>query len=235
MWIPVGILDSNGTLDGVSFTEKFGRGNYRNNEASKRDYWKNEVSKDEYSDDEFALQIESVKKYGGFYISRYNISLSLIGKPQSVKWAMPCAKINFFDAYRLALNIEDSEAVKSHLTFGAEYDSVLEWFIKTNARTRSEIEEDSSNWGKYGNHARRVSKEGRLSITGSKKAWCTNNIYDFAGNVDEWTQEYDEHTFAVRGGCYFVYGDCYPAAHRWYMLPEVNYFITGFRATLYIK
>ena len=31
VWIPVGSLDSNGTLDGVSFTEKFGRRNYKVN------------------------------------------------------------------------------------------------------------------------------------------------------------------------------------------------------------
>lgn len=82
VWIPVGSLNSNGTHDGEHFSEKFGRRNYRN---------------DEFSDDEFneplngelLKQLESVKKYGGFYISRYNISESSKGKPQSVKGAEP--------------------------------------------------------------------------------------------------------------------------------------------------
>ena len=118
VWIPVGSLDSNGTLDGEHFSEKFGRRNYMN---------------DEFSDDKFneALngelleQLESVKKYGGFYISRYNISKNSAGKPQSVKGVRPCVNINFDDAKKIASTIEDNEAVKSHLTFGAEYDSVV--------------------------------------------------------------------------------------------------------------
>ena len=137
VWIPVGSLDSNGTLDGEHFSEKFGRRNYMN---------------DKFSDDEFneALnselleQLESVKKYGGFYISRYNISKSLAGKPQSVKGVIPWVNINFDDAKKIASTIEDNEVVKSHLTFGAEYDSVLEWFIQTEVKTLAEIAEDST-------------------------------------------------------------------------------------------
>ncbi len=75
-------------------------------------------------------QFESVKKYGGFYISRYNISKSSAGKPQSVKGVMPWVNINFDDAKKVASTIEDNEAVKSHLTFGAEYDSVLNGLSK---------------------------------------------------------------------------------------------------------
>ena len=38
VWVPVGFLDANGTLDGTNFTEKFGRRNYQD---------------DKFSDDEF--------------------------------------------------------------------------------------------------------------------------------------------------------------------------------------
>ncbi len=38
VWIPVGWLDSNGTLDGSSFTEKFGRRNYQKDEFSEVRY-----------------------------------------------------------------------------------------------------------------------------------------------------------------------------------------------------
>ena len=112
VWIPVGSLDSNGTLDGEHFSEKFGRRNYRNNE----------FSDDGFNEDlngELLEQLESVKKYGGFYISRYNISKSSAGKPQSVKGVMPWVYINFDDAKKIASTIEDNEAVKSHLTYGA--------------------------------------------------------------------------------------------------------------------
>ena len=81
VWIPVGSLDSNGTLDGEHFSEKFGRRNYMNDEFSADEF-------NEALNGELLEQLESVKKYGGFYISRYNISKSSEGKPQSVKGVM---------------------------------------------------------------------------------------------------------------------------------------------------
>ena len=226
VWVPVKLLEANGTLDGVSFTEKFGRRNYMN---------------DEFSDDEFneALngelleQLESVKKYGGFYISRYNISKSSAGKPQSVKGVMPWININFDDAKKIASTIEDNEAVKSHLTFGAEYDSVLEWFIKTEVKTLAEIAEDSTEWG---NHWNIENSPRKVVETGSREKWCVNNIYDFAGNVDEWTQEQNKSSYRViRGGDSYDDGYLCPVAYRIYFYPNDNYDDTGFRATLYIK
>ena len=226
VWIPVGSLDSNGTLDGEHFSEKFGRRNYMD---------------DEFSDDEFneALngelleQLESVKKYGGFYISRYNISKSSAGKPQSVKGVMPWVNINFYSAEKIASIIEDNEAVKSHLTFGAEYDSVLEWFIETKVKTLAEIARDSTEWGNYWNTGNSPEK---VVETGSREEWCANNIYDFAGNVYEWTQEKNKSLYRViRGGGCSNDANFYPVAYRYYVNPYNYYGDTGFRVTLYIK
>ena len=198
VWIPVGSIDSNGTLDGEHFSEKFGRRNYMNNEFSDDEF-------NEALNDELLEQLESVKKYGGFYISRYNISKSSEGKPQSVKGVMPWVNINFDDAKKVASTIEYNEAVKSHLTFGAEYDSVLEWFIKTEIKTLAEIAEDSTEWG---NHWSTENSPKKVVETGSREEWCANNIYDFAGNVDEWTQEQNKSSHRViRGGNYLVNGD----------------------------
>lgn len=221
VWIPVGSIDSNGTLDGEHFSEKFGRRNYMNNEFN------------EALNDELLEQLESVKKYGGFYISRYNISKSSEGKPQSVKGVMPWVNINFDDAKKVASTIEDNEAVKSHLTFGAEYDSVLEWFIKTEVKTLTEIVEDSTEWG---NHWNTENSPKKVVETGSREEWCANNIYDFAGNVDEWTQEQNKSSRRViRGGNFYNFGYFFPVAFRGYNGPFGCYNFTGFRATLYIK
>ena len=226
VWIPVWSLDSNGTLDGVSFAEKFGRRNYRNNEFSEGEFHETLTG-------ELAMQLESVKKYGGFYISRYNISKSSEGKPQSVKGVMPWVNINFDDAKKVASTIEDNEAVKSHLTFGAEYDSVLEWFIKTEVKTLTEIVEDSTEWG---NHWNTENSPKKVVETGSREEWCANNIYDFAGNVDEWTQEQNESSRRViRGGNCNFSGNNYPIACRYFGNHVIIYSFTGFRATLYIK
>ena len=226
VWIPVGSLDSNGTLDGEHFSEKFGRRNYMNNEFSDDEF-------NEALNGELLEQLESVKKYGGFYISRYNISKSSEGKPQSVKGVMPWVNINFDDAKKVASTIEDNEAVKSHLTFGAEYDSVLEWFIETEVKTLAEIAEDSTEWGNYWNTENSPKK---VVETGSREEWCANNIYDFAGNVDEWTQEQNGSSYRViRGGNYNSDGCNFPVAYRGYINPNFYFYYTGFRATLYIK
>lgn len=177
--------------------------------------------------------MESVKKYGGFYISRYHISKAANGKPQSVKGAMPWVNINWFDAKKVASTMEQSKEVTSHLTFGAEYDSVLEWFIKSGAKSRKEIVEDSTGWGNYCNTKNSPKK---IVETGSREEWSVNNICDFAGNVDEWTQEQNGSSHRViRCGYCFNDGHDYPVADRLCDIPNCCYFDTGFRATLYIK
>ena len=226
VWIPVGSLDSNGTLDGENFSEKFGRRNYRNDEFSDNAF-------NEALNGELCKQLKSVRKYGGFYISRYNISRGKKGKLQSVKGVRPWVGINFDDVKKVASTIEDNEAVKSHLTFGAEYDSVLEWFIKTKVKTLAEIAKDSTEWGNYWdteNSPRKVVE------TGSREEWCANNIYDFAGNVNELTQELYQISYRViRGGGYNFNGFNYPVAYRNYSIPGSSFDDTGFRATLWIK
>lgn len=117
---------------------------------------------------------------------------------------MPLVNINFNDAKKVASTIEDNEAVKSHLTFGAEYDSILEWFIKTEVKTLAEIAEDSNEWG---NHWNTENSPKKVVETRSREEWCTNNIYDFASNVAEWTQEKNKSLYRViRGGNFYSYG-----------------------------
>jgi len=226
VWVPVGYLDADGTLDGENFNEKFGRRNYCNDEFSNSEFH-------EELTQELPRQVESVKKYGGFYISRYNISKSSTGKPQSVKDAMPWVNINFEDAKKMAATFDSKGYVISHLTYGAEYDSVLAWFIKSKARTFEEIAEDSTNWG---NHWNTKNSPRKVVKTGSREEWCTNGIYDFAGNVDEWTQEQNDSSFRViRGGYYRDFGDDYPVSYRNDDDPVGNYSSTGFRTTLCIR
>ncbi len=226
VWVPVKFLDSNGTIDGEHFSEKFGRRNYRNNEFSDGEFY-------EPLKGELLEQYESVNKYGGFYISRYNISKSSKGEPQSVRGIMPWNSICFNDAKIVASAFENNEMVKSHLPFGAEYDSVLEWFIKSEAKTLKEISEDSNEWG---NHSNTKTIPKRIVETGSCENWCVNNLYDFAGNVDELTQEIMERCCRViRGGNYAYSGEIYPAAYRNYDHYTVDDCHDGFHIVLYIK
>lgn len=236
VWIPVGYLDPDGTLNGKDFIEKFGRRNYMYDKFSEGVYHETLTV-------ELNKQIESVMKYGGFYISRYNISRSLDGKPQSIKGVKPLVKINFYNAKKAAAAVEDTELVQSHLMYGAEYDSVLAWFIKSGARTFEQVVTDSSTWGNHRNTTTDPQK--RIIETGSREEWCVNNIYDFAGNVYEWTQEeYESSYYVTRGGSYYENGFDATVAIRSPMTPEFNIpdeaFIMlqnriGFRAVLCIQ
>ena len=133
----------------------------------------------------------------------------------------------------IASSIEDNKEVKSHLPFEAEYDSVLEWFIKTRSKTLKEIAEDSTEWGNY---LSPKNFHNGLARTGYRDDWCVNKIYDFAGNVSEWIQDQNENMYrAVRGGNYLSSGDIKPVAYCKSVYYNNSYVFVGFRATLCIK
>lgn len=226
VWVPVKFLEPDGTLDGKEFSQKFGRRNYQD---------------DDFSDDGFneplagglVEQVKSVKKYGGFYISRYDISKSPEGEPQSVRGAMPWVNIDFHEAKSVAETIENNGVSRSQLTYGAEYDTVLAWLIKSECKTLKEVAEDSTKWG---NHWNTNGPPRRVVKTGSCEEWCANNIYDFAGNVDEWTQEQNGSSCQViRGGDCNYDGDYCPVAYRDCDNPGSDCLSTGFRVTVCIK
>ena len=228
VWIPVGYLDANGTLDGVVFNRKFGRRNYQKDRFSSELYH-------ETFNGELKLQAESVKKHGGFYFSRYNISKNeKTGKPQSVKGERPWTGINFDEAMQISATMETSYAIKSHLIFGAEYDSVLEWIIKSKAKSYEEIACDSTDFGNYDNTWKGIKK---VAETDSKKEWQINNICDLAGNVSELTQEqfHADSQHVRRGGSCFDEGDNNPVSFRLGIEDIYKLETMGFRIALYIK
>lgn len=225
VWTPVGLLTANGTLDGIHFNEKFGRMNYRNNKFSEFEYHEPLVG-------ELLFQKESVDKYDGYYSSRYDISKDKeTGKPRSVKGADPWTNIDFSTAKEVASTMVESATVTTHLMYGAEYDTREKWVIESGTVTIEEIAKDSTELGNYYNNKNYPSRIVRTGGDG-----CINNIYGFAGNVDEWTQEKNQGSYRViRGGNAESFGDMYTVAYRRYENPSFNYYLTVFRATLYIK
>jgi len=223
VWVPALWLDADATLDGEHFNEKFGRKNW----------YDSNFSEDGYHEDENQEFVESVKKYGGFYFSTCHASKEnekLVFKKGNQPWV----NINYYDAEALAINYaRGSKDVKSCITSGAAFDSVLRWIIKSRAKTLNDVVKDSTSWGNYWNTTNSPHK---VMHTGSNEKWSACNIYDIAGNVDEWTSEqYGSSRRVLRGGDCNINGNSWPAACRFKGLPSDDYNGTSFRAVLYIK
>jgi len=225
VWCPVSLLDADGTLDGGDFKYKFGRRNFRNDDFS-------DVGFTEVMDGKFFDQVHSIKAYGGFYITRYNLSEGKT-KPRSIKKVKPWTNLDFPTSMRIASEVESTEFVQSHLLYGAETDTINAWLIKSGSKNLYEIAKDSTKWGNYYNA--KISSH-RLVVTGKNEDWCANNIYDWAGNVDEWTQEEHGRVWRVlRGGDFYRDGYNYPVAIRQNCPPNSKFKGTGCRAAFYIR
>ena len=226
VWVPVGVLIPNGTLDAHSFNQKFGRRNYMAGDFTESGFY-------ERMSRELRLQCESVKKHGGFYISAYNISKNMkTGKPQSVEGEKPWTKISGEDAAKIARTFEKSKDIRSHLPFGAEYDSVLEWLVQSGDKSYAEVAKDSSNWGNIGYCGLTKPK---VFNTGKSSTWKANNIYDLAGNVMEWTQETDpDGNYTLRGQVCCNKWERACAAQRYSSNHQKKHNV-GFRIALFLK
>ena len=185
---------------------------------------------------------ESVEKYQGFYIARYeagiegttdNNSLTIkIATDGSVKPLSQAKKgvwncVTRTEAIKISKQVVDSlnTAVKSTLISGEAWDTTLAWMTLAD----STYAEDSSKKGWYAE----VSSD-TVNTTGY---YAVNNIYDMAGNVWEWTTENckinGQPSLVARGGCFDNYPSYNPAAYRGNG-NDSQYSYIGFRTMIYI-
>ena len=175
--------------------------------------------------DEYKAMIESVSKYGGFYIGRYELS-GTVTEPTE-KPGKTLTKTDWYNLYNACRSskLQASDKVKTQMIWGCQWDVTMNWLISSGAKTSDEVNKDSSTWGNYNNYnaannytegtAGYEKNAGSPQNTGSSENWKANNIYDLAGNCYEWTQEaYSANYRACRGGDYVSYGSSYPASLR---------------------
>ena len=217
-FVPLCVI-ADGTIDGYAFQYEFGRRRFYS-EVFRED------SFNEPLEDDFVRQILSVNHHGGFYISKYDLSMSPKGNPQSMPGTRPYTCRNFIEAYDFASKFEESsENISSHLTYGSEHDTMLAWVLNSGVR-KAEIEDESN------------CHKGREQIkeTGSCKKWDKNNISDLNGNVDEWTQEYTgKMAGTVRGSGIDHYGWSNNPFHRYFTGKLEDDSFASLRAVLWLK
>ena len=167
---------------------------------------------------EYKEMIESIRKYGGFYIGRYELSEAGVQKNQPT-----LTNTNWYNLYAKCKSLNASDKVETRMIWGCQWDVTCN-FIANKGEQKSIT--NSSSWGNYsnstGNAAAKVTengtetkKYGTKQNTGYSEYWKANNIYDLAGNCYEWTQEAYVNNFrAGRGGNYVSDGSSSPASGR---------------------
>ena len=192
---------------------------------------------------EFNNMLESVERYEGFYIGRYETGN--LSKKNSVirKGNTYIGGQIWYSDYEKCKNIKGENAnVETGIIWGNQWDRVLIWLIETKNKTKEEICVDSSGWGnsnkstfEYINNNGEIVKKEKgeyISIpTGNSEYTKANNIYDLAGNRFEFTMESSSMGRFYRGGS-FSYN--ITSDYRYYADPTLAYNISC-RAMLYIK
>ena len=181
---------------------------------------------------------ESIKKYGGYYIGRYEVGKD--NKTAVIKAEQePYVNIKWSKAYELAKGIGGGEGATTYLCSSYSWDTAINFIQNTtgknyatsiigfNGNWKSQEVKDSS-----GKVIKPVNTAQRLN-TGLTTALC--NIYDMGGNVGEFTTELNpgtSETVVLRGGISSSYT---PAGYRWDSFSGVAGSLCGFRATLFLK
>ena len=173
--------------------------------------------------DEYEAMIESVDKYGGFYIGRYELSGTVTDPTEKSGKAL--TSVDWYNLYNACRNskLQTSDKVKTQMIWGCQWDVTMNWLISSGAKTSEEVNKDSSSWGNYkdtsikaddGTTEIKESGTGSVLNTGETTFTMANNIYDLAGNVSESTQEGFYSTRANRGGNFYMESSDYPASKR---------------------
>ncbi len=145
--------------------------------------------------DEYEAVFNSVRKYDGFYIGRYELTGTV--ESPTVKRGEPVLTADYYQAQnwyglkKSCSEIVKTSAAQSIMIYGNQWDEVMDWLVDTEEKNESEINVDSSTWGNYNDSREEAAVEGagKRQDAGHSDAWSANNIYDLAGNYFEYTQE----------------------------------------------
>ena len=181
---------------------------------------------------EYNKMIESVEKYHGFYVSRYELGLegtTPVSKNASTNANVTTADSsnsglkNWYGLYRKCKEFapqSSNKSVVSSMIWGSQFDAMMNWMQEQG------IEDVAS-----GN----VNPTNITQVTGSNSEDVIKNIYDLHGCHDDWTLEANSSNYRVaRGG--YDYVQAFPLSHRSnlvYSSDESSDNST--RLTLYIK
>ena len=176
---------------------------------------------------DYEEMIASLEKYKGFYIGRYELTAN----GEKTGATQTCENgVNWYTLYKNCKTLAVGSKVKTRMIWGLQWDATCNWLANSDPRYSIT---DSSTWGNYKNNT--ADGHGTKQNTGSSESWKANNIYDFAGNCYEFTQEASStNNRAGRGGYYNYSGSSVPASGRGSSIPTNTISYYGSRPTLYL-
>ena len=195
---------------------------------------------------DFNNMVDSVEKYGGFYIGRYetgdlNQDVAVVQKGNT-----NISNQTWYTMYKKCKTLSNNNNnVVTGMAWGNQFDRTLMWLIESGAKTKEEISSNSTSWANYGNATFEYTNSSGSVVTknsgsyvripaGSTDYTKVNNIYDLAGNVYDWTMEaYSSGSRVMRGGYYNL--NSHTARYRSYNYRTGSCSNCGCRSALYIK
>ncbi len=223
------------------------------------------VSAEEYNNHKNTM-LKSVYENGGFYIGKYEVGTKTLRTSSSTNLTTPVIKegaypynwVNNKQAQEKSKELATGGRTSS-LMFGIQWDLVLKHIENKQGKTQAELKNDSTAWGNYYNATFEITKgkystdygqtfidvNGKytklsndmvLVTSGATERNSILNIYDLAGNENEWTLEkgtYDSTPNVCRGSNYFDNGYQYPTSNRYRNRSYDNNDRTAFRSTLW--
>lgn len=258
-----GVLDSNG-LD-TGFTAVFKRGEVKETSTGSGIYKMTGTLSSSYTEPytngysteiaEYNDMMSSVQEYSGFYLARFEAgdgsvttkrtaatsAHTIVSKKGAivynyVPWGSSMTSIGTTGAVYLSKNMyKDSTSVVSTLCYGVQWDAALNYVSDETHNINS-----SQSWGNFydstGDAAIGSGEANMNWTTGRNEAWKAKNIYDLAGNLQEWIMEASGTAYReARGGRYVATRVHNPAADRSGSSPAMTIVDYGFRPALYIK
>ena len=192
----------------------------------------------QYMNEQYTNMVKSVKEYGGFYIGRFETSLtsgvigSKINTTAMDSRAGTETGSNYGNRWYGMYNKQDSNrntrnpyygstTVVSSMIWGSQYDAMLNWATKGN--------EANMIYKRTGNHSGNPAKTGAYGVD------VMNNIFDLSANLFEWTQEANSTNLRVFRGGGFGTTNHHVASMRNNNVPATAYYGYGSRATLCLR
>ena len=189
-------------------------------------------------------EFASVKKYGGYYIERYETGIGDNYKAVVQANKEPYAgtvngnPTRWTEAYNLAKGIGAGTGATTHLCSSYAWDTAVNFIMNNGTKNYATARENfNENW-KDKQVVDSTGKEIKAKDTAQRlttgQTTAKSNIFDMGGNVTEFTTEINPGTgepVVLRGGNYNL--NNYPAGYRFDNIAGISYY--GFRATLFLK